>query len=311
LPAFDAIDAALQAAPAASGPESNSGDPARPLDESAAGVRRTAASGYGELPPSLAAESSRAGVPAESLQLLGYRDAAADAAVAEGLPGDAGAESEPADAIVPRGTLIYVYLLTTVDTSNPAAVLQFGAARNLSFHHRLQLPFGTRFLGKLAGPPARDRLNLAIDTVLFPEGSELPVSATAVEADELGENLRPGIAAAFFPPPAWAQLAPYISDFATGYLGLLESRAQRPFAIGFGGATLSTASESARPPLDEASAQAIQDFTQARLKDISQRYASYYLIPAGTACWLELEADLDLNARRSRRPPGPSALSRR
>jgi hypothetical protein len=310
LPAFDAIDAALQAAPAAAAPESNSGDSARPLDEGAAGVRRTTASGYGALPPSFAEETSRAGMPAGSMQLLGYRDAAADAAATDGLPGDAGAGSEAADGIVPRGTLIYVYLLTTVDTSNPAAVLQFGAARSLVYHHRLQLPFGTRFLGKLAGPPARDRLNLAIDTILFPEGPELPIRATAVEADEGGGNLRPGVAADFFPPPAWAQLAPYVSDFATGYLGLLESRAQRSFAIGLGGA-ISATSDSARPPLDEASAQAIQDFTQARLKDISQRYASYYLIPAGTAFWLELEADLDLNAARSRRPFGPPSLSRR
>jgi hypothetical protein len=250
-------------------------------------------------------------MPAGGPQLLGYRDAAADAAAIDELQGAAGAESAPADAVVPRGTLFQVYLLTTVDTSNPAAVLQFGAARSLFYHRRLQLPFGTRFLGKLAGPAARDRLNLAIDTILFPEGPELPVSAAAVEADELGENLRPGIAASYFPPPAWAQLAPYVSDFATGYLGLLESRAQRPFAIGLGGAAISAASDSARPPLGEASAQAIQDFTQARLKDISQRYASYYLIPAGTACWLELEADLDLNAVRSRRPLDGSAPSRR
>jgi type IV secretory pathway VirB10-like protein len=310
--AFDAIDAALQAAPSTAAPESNSEDPIRPLDENSAGLRRTTTSTYAELPPSLTAESARAGASAGAPQLLGYRDAAADGS-ASGPPSDpAGAEPEMADAVVPRGTLIYAYLLTTVDTSNPTAVLQFGAAQNLMFHHRSQLPFGTRFLGKLAGPPARDRLNLAIDTILFPEGIELPVSATAIEADERGGNLRPGVAADYFPPPAWAQLAPYASDFATGYLGLLESRAQRQFAAGLGGAVIPTAaSDGAAQPFYQASAQAIQDFTQARLKEISQRYASYYLIPAGTACWLELEADLDLHAARTGQSVHPSFPLRR
>jgi hypothetical protein len=296
LGSFDAIDAALGEAPLEPRPKNL----AQPLDEIPAGSVRAVASAYAPLPPSLPAETTRVGVQPGLTQLLDYRDVSADDVAGHTGTDAAAAGLELDPTTVPRGTLIYVYLLTTVDTSNPAAVLQLGAARSLVFNHRLQLPFGTRFLGKLAGPPARDRLNLAMDTILFPDGAELPLSATAVEADESGGNVRPGVAAEYFPPPTWAQLAPYFSDFATGYLGLLESRAQRQFATGFGGAIVqaSTPSDDARAPLYEASAQAIQDFTQARLKDISQRYASYYLIPAGSAFWLELNADLDLSAAR-------------
>jgi hypothetical protein len=267
--------------------------------------------GCGRRPPPIrnCRRPSKRGAPA-SPELLGYRDFAADAAAADPAAGASRDDSERAEFLLPRGTLICAYLLTTVDTSNPAAVLQFGAARTLVFHRRAQLPFGTRFLGKLAGPPARDRLNLAIDTVLFPEGAEIPIAASAVEADERGENLRPGLAADYFPPPAWAQLAPYVSDFATGALGLLESRAQRQFAVGLGGTLTAGATDSLRPPLYQASGQAIEDFTAARLKEITQRYASYYLIPAGTACWLELEADLDLGAVRGLRRPRSSAGAR-
>jgi hypothetical protein len=287
---FDAITAALQATPSAA--------------EGAASPERAASPAFAALPPALDPSPSRPGAPAAP-DLVGYRDAAADTSAP--APSAVGEESlrAPADSTVPRGTLICVYLLTTVDTANPAAVLQFGAARGLVFHRRPQLPFGTRFLGRLVGPPARDRLNLTVDAVLFPDGLELPISASVVEADEEGGNIRPGIAADYFPPPTWVQVAPYVSDFATGYLGLLESRAQRQFTIGLGGALASPSSDSARPPLYEASAQAIQDFTQARLKEISQRYASHFLVPAGTACWLQLEADLDLRPARSR-PSLPS-----
>ena len=184
-----------------------------------------------------------------------------------------------------------------MDTGNPSATIQFGTAKPLVFNHRYQLAFGTRFLGKLSGQPARDRLNLTVDTILYPDGLELPISATAVEADAAGSNIRPGIAAYYFPPPQWAQVSPYIADFMTGYLGLLESRAEQPLTASIGGVSLQTASPAdPRAPLYQASAQAIQAFTQSRLKDIEQRYATYYLIPAGTACWLQLDRDLDLDA---------------
>jgi hypothetical protein len=197
--------------------------------------------------------------------------------------------------VIPRGTLIKVTLLTTVDTSNPSAVIQLAVCRSVFFHRRRQLAFGTRFLGRLSGRPMRDRLNLTADTVLYPDGRELPVVATAVEADESGANLRSGISAFYFPPPPWAQLAPYVSDFFSGVMGLLESRAQSQFAIGLGGVSVqTTAPGSVRAPLYQASAQAVQDFTQARLKEIEQRYASYYLVPAGTVFWLQVENDLNL-----------------
>jgi hypothetical protein len=97
-----------------------------------------------------------------------------------------------------------VYLLTTVDTSNPAAVLQFGVARDVWAHGQRRLRFGTRLLGKLAGRPMRERLALVADTVLYADGRQRPCSASAVEADEGGSDIRPGLAATFVPPPAWA-----------------------------------------------------------------------------------------------------------
>jgi hypothetical protein len=286
---FDAIAAALAQLPSDPGLGRDRAS-LRPLDENVAGRQRVASSGYPELPPAFAAEAAAGGKP-----LVAYRDPQAEAGPG-GPAGRAGGAIDPSLAIVPRGTLVEVYLLTTVDTSNPAAVLQLGAARPLVFHRRRLLPFGTRFLGRLVGGPMRDRLNLGIDTILYPDGRELPIRAAAVEADEDGGSLRPGIAARYYPPPAWVELAPYVSDVITGYLGLLESRASSPVAVGLGGLSLQTAASEPRTALYQASAQAIQDFAQARLKELGQRYASFYLVPAGTACWLQLESDLDLGA---------------
>ena len=287
---FDPISAALD-------------DEARPPAPSAG------ASLFGELPPAYPPETGRrnpAASAAGSAPLLGYRDPTADIPYdAPAWPGAAAPSAPPADW-VPRGTLIAVYLLTTVDTGNPAAVLQFGAARNVIFNGRCQLPFGTRFLGKLSSRAGRDRVNLTADTILYPDGTERPVAASAVEADESGIRIRPGIGAYFYPPPSWVQMAPYFSEFFTGAMGLLASRAQQQFSIGVPGVSIASGSGGdLRAPLYQASAQAVQDLTQARLKELEQHYASFYLVPAGTACWLQLDADLNLDSDRGQPHAAP------
>jgi len=296
---FNAIDAALEgSAGAGSGAQGNP----------AAGGERYAELAPAFFPQTIRRSPGQAATP--GAELLGYRDPAADVSFggAERLAPDL-ASSVPA-YFLPRGTLLWVYLLTTVDTGNPSAVLQFGAAKNSFFERRCQLPFGTRFLGKLSGRAGRDRLNLTADTILYPDGTEFPLSASAVEADENGISIRPGVAAYFYPPPSWVQVAPYFSDFFTGAMGLLESRAQQQLSIGVGGVSVQTGTNSdLRAPLYQAGAQAVQDFTQARLKELEQRYASYYLVPAGTACWLQLDqdffgkADVGKRARPAETPP--------
>ena len=281
--AFNPIDAALEDSPRAP----DRGGPSGPA--------------YVELPPAYPPDAIRGNQGQGAMNaapLLGYRDATAD--ISFNGSGRAAPETPAAASAdwIPRGTLIYVYLLTTVDTGNPSAVLQFGAAKNVIFNRRCQLPFGTRFLGKLSGRAGRDRVNLTADTILYPDGVELPLIASAVEADESGIRIRPGVGAYFYPPPSWVQVAPYFSDFFTGAMGLLESRAQQQLSIGVGGVSVSsTANGDLRAPLYQASAQAVQDFTQARLRDLEQRYASYYLVPAGTPCWLQLDADLSLGGK--------------
>jgi hypothetical protein len=300
---FATINLALRAA-GTSNPAASSGQP--PDEAGGHGGGTGSPVTYAPLPPAFAEETARGSAgsasesPSRGIQLLGYRDSEGEEAV-KSSPGS-GAPAATPKFFAPKGTLIRAFLLTTVDTGNPAAVLQFGAARALVFNHTYQLPFGTRFLGKISGQPVRDRVNLAVDTILYPDGLELPVAATAVEADDAGSNIRPGVEAYYFPPPTWAQVSPYVADFITGYMSLLQSRAEQPVTASVGGVSIQTAnSTDVRPPLYQASAQAIQGFTQARLKDIEQRYATYYLIPAGTACWLELERDLDLSRAHQKR----------
>lgn len=268
---------------------------------------------YAALPPAFEPEPPRSAKgPAESRSgsraaLFGYRDREADPA-AEGGPPRAAAPVPPPGDWLPRGTLIFAYLLTTVDTSNPAAVIEFAVARDVTYHNRCRIGFGTRILGRIRGRPVRSRVNLGADTLLFADGTERSLAASAVEADEAGSSVRPGVSARYVPPPPWVRAAPYASDLFTGFMGLLESRAQAPWTAGMGGYSVPSGQGGLRAPLYQAGAQAMQDFAQARLREFEERYAAYYLVPAGSECWLQLDSDLDLSAARSGRvPPRPAA----
>jgi len=198
-------------------------------------------------------------------------------------------------------------LLTTVDTSNPAAVIEFAVARDVTYHNRCRIGFGTRILGRLRGRPMRGRVNLGADTLLFADGTEGALAASAVEADESGSSVRPGVSARYVPPPPWVRAAPYASNLFTGFMGLLESRAQAPWATGMGGYSVPSGQGGLRAPLYQTGTQAVQDFAQARLREFEEQYAPFYLVPAGSECWLQLDSDLDLSAARSGRMPARPA----
>jgi hypothetical protein len=311
---FDPIGAALAGTP--------SGDAGRAAGVShasldTAGGNPALASDFAALPPAFADEAARSGAPAskasEHPELLGYRDPTAD--VVPGLRGGPERELAPkaSSFVVPKGTLLRVCLLTTADTSNPSSVIQFGIASDLVFNRRRQLDFGTRLLGHLSGRPARGRINLVADTILFPDGLELPVNAIAVEADDIGCNIQPGVASRHIPPPEWVTLTPYASELFTGTMGILASRANSPVAVGLNGVSVQTTlPDGIRGAAYQASEQAIQDYTDAWLKELEERYAAYDVIPAGTACCLQLNSDLDLSAahapRRGAGAPRPSEI---
>lgn len=247
--------------------------------------------GFARLPPALAAEEAPARRGRAPAAPVVYRDPSAETPAA---PDDA-----PRDAAgrVPRGTLLPVCLLTTVDSGNPAGLVQFAACRDLVFDHRRRLPFGTRLLGRYVGAAARDRINLSADTVVFPDGGECAISASAVEADADAGDVRAGIAAEYLSPTAWTRAAPYLAEAAGGALALLQSRLEPSPAsawMGPGG------SNDPRAPAYQASARAVDDYARDQLKEFSQRQAGVYLVPAGTALWLQLDADFDPGAARGR-----------
>ncbi len=197
---------------------------------------------------------------------------------------------------VPRGSTLEVCLLSTVDTSNPGAIIECALVNDLVFNHVKQIDFGVHILGKLAGNPARGRINISFDTIVTPLGLEVPINASVVECDESLLNYRPGIAAELILPPNWVQASPYIAEVVTGFLGYFKSRVNTPVVVTAGVVNFqSTAADELKRAGAQASATAIEDLAVAKQRQWNEMYGAYYLVHAGTLCSLQLQADLDLH----------------
>jgi hypothetical protein len=227
--------------------------------------------------------------------LISYLDPALD--VKEGQLGlvEAIKHSPSLGFMVPRGSMLEVCLLSTVDTSNPGAMIECALVKDLIFNHTKQINAGIRFLGKLVGSPLRGRLNLSFDTLITPSGLEVPLRASAVQREDDLFDYRPGIRAELISAPVWVEASPYIAQVITGFLGYFKSQVNTPIvvasnAISFQASALNELKASGA----QASATAIDDLSLNKQKQWSEMYGPYYLVKGGTLCSLQLQADLDL-----------------
>lgn len=198
---------------------------------------------------------------------------------------------------LPRGTLIPVYFLTNVQTRLLEDIVILGVAENVIFNHRVQLPFGTRLLGTAAAGAQGTRIAINIDTILYPDGSELPISALGKDVDR-----GPGVKGYYIPQPLWVQLLPYVNEFVASYIDTFQkTREQQTTGLTPGGITVSQTqqvtdySDPGTVALASAST-ALRDqmkFTQQQLNSV---YQPYTVIPVGTAAFVQLRSAVDLTS---------------
>ncbi len=180
---------------------------------------------------------------------------------------------------LPRGWLFPVYILSTVQTVNQEDIVIMGVAENIIFQHKVQIPFGTRLLGSAAGLSFEDRIAINVDTILYPDGRELPLSAFLKDANDLSSGVR----GYYIPQPIRVQLAPYVSQFIDTWSKALAER-----YIGDSGD-----SESTREALDQTS-DLISDQAKKIQERLDRRYPEKVVVPIGTKAYVQLRAPLDL-----------------
>ncbi len=215
--------------------------------------------------------------------------------------GDPGEHVMRATHWLPRGEIIPVYIMQTVQTGKFPTLVQFAVARTVWFNGKPVLPFGTRFMAS-AGLGVRDRILFNIDSLQRRDGLEIAVSGMV-----LGPDQATGLPGYYVPPPTLVQLAPYIGNFAEAYGNLLKLRlSKNSYQVGAFGVNV-TPDASGNPTQEialSAASQALGDFIASQVSDLRERYAAYLAIPAGTPASVQLTANTDLSALWDASPRG-------
>jgi len=199
---------------------------------------------------------------------------------------------------LPRGALIPVYFLSTVKTGSLEDLVVLGVAENVVFNHQVQLPFGTRLLGSAAADGDGDRIAVNIDTALFPNGEELPISGIAKDIDR-----GPGVRAYYIPQPMWVTLLPYVNNFIAAYLNTLQKTVTATTtAVTASGTTVSQSQQVAdmtnpQTALVSSASQALQNATQVTMAQINKLYKPYLVVPPGTPAFVQLRQATDITRK--------------
>ena len=200
---------------------------------------------------------------------------------------------------LPRGALIPVYVLSTIKTGTLEDLVVLGVAENVIFNHDVQLPFGTRLLGSAAASGDGDRIAINVDTALFPNGEELPISGLAKDIDR-----GPGIRAYYIPQPVWVTLLPYVNNFIAAYLNTLQKTVEAT-TTAYNPSTGGTTTEvqqvadmtDTQTALVSSASNALMNATQVTMDQINKLYKAYLVIPPGTPAFVQLRQATDITRK--------------
>ena len=185
---------------------------------------------------------------------------------------------------LPRGYIFPVYTLTTIQTTGQEDIIMLGVAENVIFQHKVQIPFGTRLLGTAASTSTEDRVILNIDTILYPDGRELPISAIVKDQSDFTA----GIKGYYIPQPLRIQMVPYINEFFASWTEAVVDRSSD------NNSDSSSSDYSSKEESLSQSANLIRKQAEKIQERLDRRYPEKVVVPIGTRAYVQLRTGLDL-----------------
>lgn len=186
---------------------------------------------------------------------------------------------------LPRGYMFPVYILSTVQTVGQEDMVVMAVAENVVFQHKVQLPFGTRLLGQGAATSFEDRIAINVDTILYPDGRELPISAFLKDPFDLSSGVR----GYYIPQPLRVQLTPYVNEFLATWLEATVDRYSNNQDSDNG-----DSDEDSRVSALEGGSDLIRDQARKIQDRLNNRFPEKVVIPIGTKAYVQLRSALDL-----------------
>ena len=226
-------------------------------------------------------------------------------------------------------------LLDNIKTNQLKQRVTAAICQDVVFAHRIQLrAYSGVIVGEVASNPVGDTLDIHFDTIVFADGTELPISGTAYSPEDPrypGQAGFRGLHGKLVTPPLYTYILSFLGNAATaGAQQYLNSSQNSGNFYGYGstnqfpngsqnsttttttvtnGNETTTTQTTKYSPLNSlnpnwkaqvgvATAQSgIAQLNQA-LQDQMEQYKPYVEVRAGTPVWIDLDQTININARR-------------
>jgi hypothetical protein len=194
---------------------------------------------------------------------------------------------------LPRGTQIPVVVVSDVNTGNVESPVEMMVAHDIVFQGNVVLRFGTKILGAAAADGVRNRVLINADTILYPDGRELPLSALV-----MGDDLSTGVPAYFIPIPVDVAAFAYANQFLVSYLQQFGNNSSNTvqsllLSNGVAGALTNNGTFSAKDAAVNAGSNAIQQFASQYGQTLYNLNAPHLFLPKGSTAVVYLRSAVD------------------
>jgi hypothetical protein len=224
--------------------------------------------------------------------------------------------------LLPLGTFLRCVLDGDIVTNNLASHVWANVVIDETFRRQLQLPKGlVRLRGKTATEPVQNVVDVFFDTMLFSDGTELPINGTAYAAFDPRYPHRfrtRGIPGDLIVPPMWVKLQSLIYAAALGasdayiqnYINENTSTATKFTTVPVidpitGQATTQITEEQGNPVNNQIGATIALGAGQSALEELvvevrkdAEKYKPYLIVEKGTPLFVQLNTTVNV-ARRT------------
>jgi hypothetical protein len=203
--------------------------------------------------------------------------------------------------------------------------------QDVVFAHRIQLrAYTAMFSGEVASQPVGDTLDIHFNTLIFVDGSELPISGSAYSPEDPrypGAGSQRGIHGILHTPPLYTQILSFLGNAAqTGMQQYLQDSQNNPNFYGYGSTsqlpnaaqtvqtttvqngntqtttTAYSAPNSLNPNWRTRAGIAVADSGVSQLnqelQEKMQEYKPYVTVDRGYPLWVDLDQTINIGARR-------------
>jgi hypothetical protein len=206
---------------------------------------------------------------------------------------------------LPLGTFIPCVLDGDIITTDLQQKVWANVVLDSTFRRQLQLPQGiVKVRGSTAKEPVQNKVDVVFDTMLFSDGTEMPIEGFAYAAFDLQYPDRfktRGIQGELIVPPKYVEVLNFVyaaaGGAADGYAAAYQQGLTQTNIVGGMSTTTQSQPNPGKLALATAAQASVAQFIEQAKADL-QKYKPYVVVSKGSPFYIQLDKTINLEARR-------------